>query len=242
MIILHHHTIMQSNSNEIYLLVDNYDACANELMDDRPDPRQWSEPEHICLLKSFFGCVKECKTRYGVSKVYITGVRPLILQDFLSGANDHENVSFEPQMSTICGLARSDVLGALRVMCNNEEEVQKHFRELEDRAGGYHFCPEQNVEPVSHTETALSYLQVSKAKCMSNHADCLATQSVKHRDDERPKFDVPELFFRACSLAPSAIEYMQRALQKDENGSYQKIRCYQSLSSFHLSPLVSSVK
>jgi hypothetical protein len=127
------------------------------------DPMSWSNTEHSRVLKAFWSNVKAGnKSRYGIQKVYITGVTPLLLSDLVSGANNQENISFDPRISTICGLTRSDVLGALRVVCNNEEEVQKHLRELAHHAKGYHFCEGRSVEPVFNTQTALSYLQVSR--------------------------------------------------------------------------------
>ena len=127
------------------------------------DPMSWSNTEHSRVLKAFWSNVKAGnKSRYGIQKVYITGVTPLLLSDLISGANDQENTSFSPRISTICGLTRSDVLGALRAICSNEEEVQKHFKELQHHTNGYHFCQQRCVEPVFNTQTALSYLQVSK--------------------------------------------------------------------------------
>jgi hypothetical protein len=144
------------------VLADEYDAYANEYMDPH-DPRPWSDAEPFRVLKSFWATVKASgSSKYGIRKVYITGVIPLLLSDLVSGANNQENISFSPRISTICGLTRSDVLGALRVVCNNEEEVQKHLKELEHNANGYHFCQQRSVDPVFNTQTALSYLQVSK--------------------------------------------------------------------------------
>jgi Predicted AAA-ATPase len=138
------------------LLADEYDACANEY-------RINGEP--FSVLKAFWSTIKAgCKLSYGIQKEYITGVIPLLLSDLISGADDQENISFIPQMSTICGLTRSGVLGALRVICNDEKEVQKHLKELAHNANGYHFCQQRKVEPVFNTQTALSYLQVSKEK------------------------------------------------------------------------------
>jgi hypothetical protein len=121
------------------------------------DPMSWPNTEHFRVLKAFWSNVKAGnKSRHGIQKVYITGVIPLLLSDLISGANDHENISFDSRISTIYGLTRSDVLGALRVICNNEEEVQKH-------TNGYHFCKHRSVEPVFHTQTALSYLEVNRS-------------------------------------------------------------------------------
>jgi len=146
------------------LLADEYDAYANEYMDPH-DPRSWSEAQSFRVLKAFWTNVKASKKAYyGIQRVYITGVTPLLISDLISGANDQENISISPLVSDICGLTRSDVLGALKAICNDEEEVQKHLGELERFANGYHFCQERRVEPVFNTHTALSYLQVSKQK------------------------------------------------------------------------------
>ena len=130
---------------------------------DPHDLRPWSDAEPFGVLKSFWATVKASgSSKYSIRKVYITGVTPLLLSDLVSGANNQDNISFSPRISTICGVTRSDVLGALRVLCNNKEEVQKHLQELEHHANGYHFCQQRSVDPVFNTQTALSYLQVSR--------------------------------------------------------------------------------
>jgi hypothetical protein len=150
------------------LLADEYDAYANEYM-DLYNPRLWSDTEPFLVLMAFWSNVKAGGTSdYGIKNAYITGVTPLLLNDLISGANDQENISFSPRMSTICGLTRSDVLEALKIICDNEEEVQKHFKELQYYTNGYHFCQQRRVEPVFNTQTALLYLEVSKIEVPSN--------------------------------------------------------------------------
>ncbi|KIX07675.1 uncharacterized protein Z518_02329 [Rhinocladiella mackenziei CBS 650.93] len=210
----------------IYLLADEYDACANDYMDPH-NPRLWSDAAPSRLLKGFWSNVKAGgKLGYGIQKVYITGVTPLLLSDLFSGANDQENISFSPLISTICGLTRSDVLEALKVICNNEEEVQAHLRELEHNANGYHFCDEQSVEPVFNTHTALSYLEVSGGR--------------RPKAVEAPNSEVSESFLEACAGAPRAVNEIQLALQKDEHGAYRKIPYDTVLRSFKLSELAAS--
>ena len=143
------------------MLADEYDAYANEYIDPH-DPKPWSDSEPFRVLKAFWSNIKAGKSRYGIKKVYITGVTPLLMSDLISGAHDQENISLSPRISTICGLTQSDVLGALRVICNNEEEVQKRLRELEYYTNGYHFSQGRSEERVFNTQTALSYLEVSK--------------------------------------------------------------------------------
>jgi len=127
------------------------------------DLGSWSHTAAAHLLKGFWSTVKAGKEDYyGIDRVYLTGVTPLLLSDLTSGFNEQANISFSPQFSTICGLTQSEVLGALKVICNDEKEVQKHLSELKFYANGYHFCNQRIVEPVFNTQSALSYLQVSK--------------------------------------------------------------------------------
>lgn len=150
------------------MLADEYDAYANVYMNPH-DLGAWANTELESVLKGFWSAVKGNKDLdYGVKKVYLTGVTPLLLSSLTSGFNEQENLTFDPDFSTICGLTRSDVLGALQVICTNKEEVQERLEELEFYANGYHFCDQRRVETVFNTQTALSYLQVSKQNyCMA---------------------------------------------------------------------------
>ena len=129
---------------------------------DPCNPRSWSGTKLAALLKGFWSTVKSSrKLDYGIKKQYMTGVVPLLLSNLTSGANEQQNRSFHPHLSTICGLTRSDILAALKAICGNEEEVQNHLKKLEFYANGYHFCKDRRVEPVFNTNTALMYFQVS---------------------------------------------------------------------------------
>src|SRR4051794_29131308 len=170
---------------------------------DPHDPGSWEYSEPFSVLKAFWSSVKAGnKSSYGIRNVYITGVTPLLLSGLTSGANHQETISFSPRISTICGLTRSDVLEALRVICNNEEEVQKHLEELQHHANCYHFCQERSVDPVFNTQTALSYLQVSKYKY---HPSVILIVGHKVKLGERPQAanppnsEVSEPFLRICA-------------------------------------------
>ena len=68
---------------KIYLLADEYDAYANAYMNPH-NPRSWSDSNAANLLKGFWSAVKASKEAdYGIKKVYMTGVTPLLLSDLL---------------------------------------------------------------------------------------------------------------------------------------------------------------
>ena len=129
---------------------------------DPHDAKSWDR-SGLAILEGFWSTVKACRTMdYGIKKVFITGVTPLLLSDLTSGFNEQQSKSFDRDFSTICGLTRSDIQGALRAVYGDEEKVETHLKELALYANGYHFCPELAVDTVFNTQAALLYLQVSK--------------------------------------------------------------------------------
>ncbi|RUP43713.1 hypothetical protein BC936DRAFT_136827 [Jimgerdemannia flammicorona] len=156
-----HHPL--ANINGIYLLVDEYDAFSNEYLrlDDHVTSWKNIHNEHS-LLKFIWICVKANKGIRQIAKTFITGVTPLSLADQTSGFNIAMNVSNDPLLSGLCGLSREDVLAALnlRDVCGfNDEEVKKHFDEMERYFNGYRFAPNAGIPRVFNTNTSLEYLQ-----------------------------------------------------------------------------------
>ncbi|KAN0070668.1 DUF1703 domain containing protein [Elaphomyces granulatus] len=66
-------------------------------------------------------------------------------------------------LKEICPLTRADIVTALTMICKVEKEIQEHVKTLEFYANGCHFCEAGSVELVFNTETAISYLEVSKS-------------------------------------------------------------------------------
>lgn len=207
----------------IYLLADEYDAYANLYMNPH-DLGAWANTELESVLKGFWSAVKGNKDLdYGIKKVYLTGVTPL-LSSLTSSFNEQENLTFSPDFSTICGLTRADVLGALQAICTNKKEVEERLGELEFYANGYHFCDQRGVETVFNTQTALSYLQAVRLR-------------EKPEAEDPPNSEVSEPFLQICATAPAAVNVMQLALQRDEHECYRKIPYKEVLYGFNLTEL-----
>jgi len=141
------------------------------------------EPGKYLVLEFDFSCVdRPCnldesaehlreEINIGLSTFKHDYAKLLGLSGLTSGANDLENISFKPWISTISGLTRSDVLGALRVICNNEEEVEKHFKELQHHTNGYHFCQKRSVNQKSGSVRKQLQSYVSGATVQKEIAD-----------------------------------------------------------------------
>ena len=129
---------------------------------DPNDYHAWRGSGVAGTLKAFWSAVKAATgDDYGVDKIFMTGITPLLLSGNMIGFNISRNISFDPLFATVCGLTKDDVVATLRHFCKEDEEkVQKHLAELQKYANGYHFCNEESVPKVFNPETIMWYLDV----------------------------------------------------------------------------------
>ncbi len=91
-----------ATSHKIYLLIDEYDNFANDVLMARQEHYEallYGEG----LLKTVFKAVKAAASGRGVDRVFITGVSPVVLSDMTSGYNVGENIYLEPAFNDLCG-------------------------------------------------------------------------------------------------------------------------------------------
>lgn len=97
----------------LYLLVDEYDNFANEVMMSS-QPAGHERYEALAtgegLLKTVFKNVKGAMDE-GLGRVFITGVSPILLSDVTSGYNISENISLRRDLFDLCGFTETEVQG-----------------------------------------------------------------------------------------------------------------------------------
>ena len=107
---------IQHTPYRLYLLIDEYDNFANEVM---MGSREISQTHYKTLLygegalKTVFKAVKAASAGQGLDRVFITGVSPVVLSDVTSGYNVAKNVYLKPEFNDLCGLRESEVAGTL---------------------------------------------------------------------------------------------------------------------------------
>ncbi|TVR63915.1 MAG: AAA family ATPase, partial [Candidatus Competibacteraceae bacterium] len=86
-------TAISETSHKLYLLIDEYDNFANEvLMTGRKQEYYETLLYGEGLLKTVFKAVKAAAGGLGLDRVFITGVSPVVLSDMTSGYNVGENI------------------------------------------------------------------------------------------------------------------------------------------------------
>ncbi|OQY26824.1 MAG: AAA family ATPase [Candidatus Cloacimonetes bacterium 4572_55] len=128
------------SSHRLYLLVDEYDNFANEVMMSRRKNKYQEnkdkEDRYESLLygegalKTLFKAVKAGAAGWGVDRVFITGVSPVVLSDMTSGYNVAENIYLEPQFNGLCGFYESEIRDAITTIVETCELPSEQVSEV----------------------------------------------------------------------------------------------------------------
>ncbi len=105
-------TVVSQTPHKLYLLIDEYDNFANEvLMAKREQYEALLYGEG--LLKTVFKAVKAGAGGQGLDRVFITGVSPVVLSDMTSGYNVAKNIYLEPELNDLCGFTEPEIAAVL---------------------------------------------------------------------------------------------------------------------------------
>ena len=106
-----------ATGHPLYLLIDEYDNFANELM---PRGHRAIDEDHYRalvhgegLLKTVFKSVKSASEEGRLDRVFITGVSPVVLADLSSGYNVVELIGHLPAVADLCGFTTDEIRGVL---------------------------------------------------------------------------------------------------------------------------------
>jgi hypothetical protein len=96
----------------LYLLIDEYDNFANELMMGRGEinsERYRAMLSTECSLRALFKAVKSASSGRGLERVFITGVSPVLMNDMTSAYNVAKNIYLEPEFNELCGFKELEI-------------------------------------------------------------------------------------------------------------------------------------
>jgi len=110
-----------SQGLKVYVFIDEYDNFTNTIL-STAGQSQYHELTHGAgFLRFFFSLLKGAVDRVdaGVSRMFITGVSPVTMDDVTSGFNIGTNISLNPKFNELLGFTKSDVLDILNYYQNN---------------------------------------------------------------------------------------------------------------------------
>ncbi|MBF0377538.1 MAG: AAA family ATPase [Desulfamplus sp.] len=136
---------MQSVNLPVFLLIDEYDNFANEVMMSSimKSEKYESLVQKEGILKAVFKNVKAAASNSVFDRIFITGVSPVVMSDITSGFNIAKNIYFKPKYNHLCGFTAKEVEDAVNTIaqeCGIEQaKAQELIKLMRIYYNGYRF-------------------------------------------------------------------------------------------------------
>ncbi len=100
-----------SLGHKVYVLLDEYDNFANTILTTAGETGYHKITHGAGFFRFFFNVLKGAtdEVSSGISRMFITGVSPLTMDDVTSGFNIGTNISLDPEFNELLGFSRQDV-------------------------------------------------------------------------------------------------------------------------------------
>ncbi len=124
---------------KIYILIDEYDHFANELISFN-----FSHFMEIVssngYIRKFYEAIKMDTTTGIVARILITGVLPITIDSLTSGFNITKNISLSPTFHQMVGFEEKEVEGILENIEMPSEDISATLNDMRLWYNGYLFC------------------------------------------------------------------------------------------------------
>lgn len=129
----------KDKEHKIYLIIDEYDHFANELLAFDFD----SFKEFVSrngFVRKFYEVIKDFTFEGTVDRLFVTGVSPITLDSLTSGFNIGTNISTELAFNDMIGFQEPEVLEILESITQRDEaQIQEIMPNLKEWYDGYKF-------------------------------------------------------------------------------------------------------
>jgi hypothetical protein len=159
--------IVGAAGHKLYVLIDEYDHFANRLLAEGEQDLYTSIVERTGFVRSFYATLKAGTAEGVVSRMFITGVLPLMLDDMASGFNIAAHVSQDRALNALAGFTHAEVEHAVDTLLAAQPELaslpefasrSQLLAVLEQYYDGYRFAPEAPAR-VFNSDMVLYFLQ-----------------------------------------------------------------------------------
>ena len=123
---------------KIYLLIDEYDHFANELI-SIDMARFKSDVSQNGFVRKFYESLKTATQDGIIDRIFITGVSPITLDSLTSGFNIADNISLNPIFHDMMGFTHQEVETILHKSAIPVEKISEILSDLTEWYDGYRF-------------------------------------------------------------------------------------------------------
>jgi hypothetical protein len=143
--------VVKENQQKIYLLIDEYDNFANDLIGAHQDVVYYDLIRKTGFVRTFYEAIKEGAQTGAISRIFMTGVSPIMLDDLTSGFNIAKNITLKENFNESLGFTQSEVNMMMDYYhIGSEEEKRKALDDMKTYYDGYLFhknCTQRLYNP-----------------------------------------------------------------------------------------------
>jgi len=201
--------LCKESNRKLYVIIDEYDNFANTILSTSgsEDYRILTHGEGF--FRSFFNVLKEGATGSGapISRLFITGVSPVTLDDVTSGFNIGKNISTDNAFNQMLGFKTEDVI-----------EIIEYYRQMGRIKHNTQFLLDLMSQWYNN------YIFSKKSKIKLFNPDMV----IYFLDEYFKNFEIPEdLIDRNVRIDYQKLRHLiiiERKGKKEENGNFTKLQ------------------
>jgi len=131
---------------QIYLLIDEYDNFANDLIGANEDNLYYEILSKTGFVRTFYEAIKSGAQEGAISRIFLTGVSPIMLDDLTSGFNIASNITLDKEFNDSLGFTQSETEAIMDYYnIAGEEKRTKAMEDMKNYYNGYLFNDESTV-------------------------------------------------------------------------------------------------
>ena len=129
---------VQKPNDKIYVIIDEYDHFANELLGFYPENFR-SLVSKNGRIRKWYEVLKE-GTETVIDRIFITGVAPITLDSLTSGFNIGKDITQDVRFNDMMGFTQSELIEILTNQNISKEDQEKILPIMKENYDGYKFC------------------------------------------------------------------------------------------------------
>ncbi len=147
--------ISQQGEPVLFVIIDEYDNFANQLIMARDDPRYRELTRDDGFLKSFFKLLKKGVKDRTIAHCWVTGVLPITIDELASGYNMAQFLTLNPRFEEMMGFTQTEVHRLLDQVYDDHPLDPQSRPEVETllqtHYNGYHFSRTEGTKLYNST-------------------------------------------------------------------------------------------
>jgi len=130
-----------SKGLKVYVLIDEYDNFTNTVLSTAGKEKYHELTQGAGFFRFFFNILKGAGDQVdsGISRMFITGVSPVTMDDVTSGFNIGSSISLLPEFNELLGFTKKDINELLNYYALTAAESDKVIRLMEEWYDNYRF-------------------------------------------------------------------------------------------------------